>query len=347
MPSKKRNPIRMAVAGLGRAGWDIHIAAIRGRKDFILTDVVDIEQSRLDEARAEFGCRTHRSFPGLLKHNDAELVVVATLSKDHAPQSIEALKAGLHVLCEKPMATSLRQADRVIAQAKKSRGIFTVHQSARLDPGFLHVQDVIRSGVLGTVFQIRRGAYSYARRNDWQTLRKYGGGLLNNNGVHLLDQVCQLLDSPVKDAWGDLKQIVNPGDADDHNKVVLRAQSGMVGEVEVTYACALPLPAWVVMGSRGTLVSDGKTSRLRYTKARTLPRMKVNDSHMVATRKYGSGETIEFEEKTMPTKLAPKKDFYDSLYDSIRKGTPLFVTPESARQVMWVMQQARKGSPFA
>ena len=347
MASKKRNPIRMAVVGLGRAGWDIHIAAIRNRKDFILTDVVDIEQSRLDEARAEFGCRTHRSFPSFLRHNDAELVVVATQSLDHARQSRQALKAGLHVLCEKPMATSLRQADSVIAQAEKSPGIFTVHQNARLNPDFLHIQDVIRSGVLGTIFQVRRGGYSYARRNDWQTLRKYGGGLLNNNGVHLLDQVCRLLDAPVKDAWGDLKQIVNPGDADDHIKVVVRAESGMVGEVEISYACALALPAWVVMGSRGTLVSDGTTSRLRYTKARKLPRMKVNDSHMVATRKYGSGETIEFEEKTMPTTLEPKKDFYDSLYDSIRKGKPLFVTPESVRQVMWVMQRARKGTAFA
>ena len=59
------------------------------------------------------------------------------------------------------------------------------------------------------------------------------------------------------------------------------------------------------------------------------------------------GELFEFEEKTMPTKLAPKKDFYDSLYDSIRKDKPLFVTPESVRQLMWVMQQARKGTAFA
>lgn len=347
MASKTRTPIRMAVVGLGRAGWDIHIRAIRGRKDFVLTDVVDVEKSRLKEAGDEFGCRTHTDFRGFLKDNEAELVVVATQSKDHAPQSIKALKAGLHVLSEKPMATSLREADRVLAQAKKSPGLFTVHQNARLYPELLQIQDVIRKGILGDVFFIRRGIYSYARRNDWQTLRKYGGGLLNNNGVHLLDQVCQLLDSPVVDVWGDLKQIVNPGDADDHVKVVVRAKSGMVAEVENTYACALPLPTWTVMGSRGTLVSDGKKARIKYTKARKLPKMKVIDSHMVATRKYGSGETIQFEEKTLPTPPAPKRNFYDYLYDSIRKGKPLFVTPESVRQVMWVIQQARKGTPFA
>ncbi len=347
MAPRKIESIRTAVAGLGRAGWGIHVRAIRGRKDFLLTDVIDVERSRLEEAKAEFDCRTHRSFRSFLNNTDAELVVIATQSHDHARQSIQALEAGLHVLVEKPMATTLRQADRVIARARKSPGLFTVHHNARLDPEFLHVQEVIRSGVLGEVFQIRRGDFSYARRNDWQTLRKYGGGVLNNTGAHLLDQVCQLLDSPVKDVWGDLKQIINPGDADDHIKVVLRAESGLVAEVELTYACALPLPAWVVMGSRGTLVSDGTTSRIRYTKARRLPKMKATDSHMVATRTYGSGETIEFEEKTMPSRLEPKRRFYDYLRESIRKGKPLFVTPESVRQVMWVIQQARKGTPFA
>jgi len=346
MPSTKRNPIRTAVAGLGRAGWDIHIDDIRGRKDFILTDVIDVEQTRLEEARAEFGCRIHTSLKSFFKDNDAELFVVATQSQDHARHAIEGLKAGLHVLCEKPMATSLRQADRVLAQAKNAPGIFTVHQNHRFDPFFARVQDVVHSGLLGEVFFIRTGEYSYARRNDWQTLRKYGGGLLNNNGVHLLDQICLLLDTPVKEAWGDLKQIVNPGDADDHIKVLVRAESGMVGEVELTYACALDLPLWVVMGSRGTLISDRRACRLRYTKAPKLPKMKADDSHMVATRAYGSGEKIAFEEKSLPAKLEPRRNFYDHLYGSIRKGKPLFVTPESVRQVMWVMQQGRKGSPF-
>jgi scyllo-inositol 2-dehydrogenase (NADP+) len=346
MPPRKSQPIRMAVAGLGRAGWDIHVAAIRGRKDFVLTDVIDLEKPRLKEAADEFGCRTHTTLAGFLKSNDAELLVVATQSLDHAAHSIQGLKAGLHVLCEKPMATGLREADRVLAQAKKSPGLYTVHQSARFDRGFLHVQDVIRRGLLGDVFFLRRGAYGYARRNDWQTLRKYGGGLLNNNGVHLLDQVLQLLDSPAKEVWGDLKQIITPGDADDQVKVVVRGETGMVVEVELSYACALPLPAWIVMGSRGTLISDGKTSRIRYTKARKLPKMKATDSHMVATRSYAAVETIEFEEEQVPSSLEPKRTFYDYLHDSIRKGKPLFVTPDSVRQVMWVIQQARKGTPF-
>ena len=117
MATGKKQPIRTAVAGLGRAGWNMHVAAVRGRKDFVLTDVIDLEEKRREEARAEFGCRTFRSWSKFLRESDAELVVVATQSKDHARQSLQALKAGLHVLVETPMATRVRDADRMIAQA--------------------------------------------------------------------------------------------------------------------------------------------------------------------------------------------------------------------------------------
>jgi len=348
----KDGPVRMGVVGLGRAGWDIHIRAIRGRKDFVLTDVVDLDKGRLEEARAEFGCRTYRDFREFLGDSDAELAVIASQSKDHAWMSWEALKAGKHVLSEKPVVTRFRDMDRLLAAAKaaKAKGVlFTIHQNARLASDLLHVKEIMRSGVLGNIFNIRRGSYGYGRRNDWQTLRKYGGGNLNNNGVHMIDQVVQLLDSPVKDVFGDLQQILIPGDTEDHLKVVMRAESGMVAEVEVSTACALPLPTWVLMGSRGTLVSDGKTSRLRYHEPKRLPRLKAVDSRAVAGRRYGvlpAGEKLTFKEETMPSALPSKREFYDYLYDSIRKGKPLFVQPEKVREVMWIIRQARKGTAF-
>jgi len=56
---------------------------------------------------------------------------------------------------------------------------------------------------------------------------------------------------------------------------------------------------------------------------------------------------IKFAEKTMPTAAKSKKNFYDYLYDTLRRGKPLFITPESVRNTMWVVQQARKGTKFA
>jgi predicted dehydrogenase len=345
MATKQSGPVKMAVVGLGRAGWDIHVRAIRGRKDFQLVEVVDLEKSRLEEARAEFGCRTFLDFKRFLRESQAELVVIATQSKDHAPMSIAALATGKHVLSEKPMAVSLQETDRALAAAKRAKGLFTIHQNARLGADFLHIKEVMKSGVLGDIFMIKRGQYSYGRRNDWQVLRKYGGGNLNNNGVHAVDQVLQLLDSPVKDVFGDLQRVLIPGDAEDHVKVVIRAESGMVADVEVTTAVAASPYAWVLMGSKGTLVSDGRTSRLRYH-TQKLSRLRPIDKHLVPTRTYGVGERIEFKQEEMPSSAPSQRNFYDYLYDSIRKGKPLFVTPESVRPTMYVLQHARKGTMF-
>lgn len=339
-------PVRIAIAGLGRAGWDIHIRQLRGRTDFVITDVVDLIDDRLEEAAREFECRTHREWQKFLHASDAEVVVIATQSKDHARMSWEALEAGFHVLVEKPMATTLRDVDRVIAVARENGRILTVHQNHRLEPDFCHIQEIIRSGVLGHVFMVRRGEYSFARRNDWQVLRKYGGGQLNNWGVHLVDQVLLLLDSPVQDVFGDLQRVVNPGDADDHVKVVIRAEGGQIADVEVSSACALPLPMWTIMGSKGTLVSDGKVSRLRYYE-KQLPDADPIDSTAVADRRYGFGEKLAFREESMPSAAAVKQGFYDRFYGSLREGKPLFVTPESVRQVMWVLHRARRGTAFS
>ena len=245
------------------------------------------------------------------------------------------------------MATNLRDVDRMIAARDETGRLLTIHQSARFAPDYLHIREVIKSGVLGKLFFVRRGTYGFYRRRDWQTLRKYGGGQMNNTAVHMIDQVVQLLGSPPKAAFGDLQQIINPGDVEDHVKVVVRGESGMVVEVESTMVCAQPLPAWVVMGSRGTLVSDGKTSHLRCTELKRLPTVKPIDTHVVAERRYGFGEKIEFAEETIPSVGKSPKNYYDYLYDSLRKGKPLFVTPESVRNTMWVLQQARKGTGFA
>src|SRR5215212_1759217 len=108
------DPIRYAVVGLGRAGWDIHVHQLRGREDAKIVAVVDPVEERRNEAAKEFGGKTYTNLAKMLKQEDVEIVVVATPSKDHGSDTKKALTAGKHVIVEKPMATSLREADSMI-----------------------------------------------------------------------------------------------------------------------------------------------------------------------------------------------------------------------------------------
>src|SRR5471030_1287973 len=120
--SSSTGPIRTAVVGLGRAGWSIHVEGLKDRSDFKIVACIDPEPERRKEAESVLGCRTFAEWTDFLKDpGDTELVIIATASTMHTPMSIDALKKGLHVLTEKPMSVSLKEATKMIAAAKKSK----------------------------------------------------------------------------------------------------------------------------------------------------------------------------------------------------------------------------------
>ena len=340
-------PIRAAVIGLGRAGWNIHVRTMQGREDFDVVAVADPDSDRQQQAKEETGAQPFDDLASLLKGCDAELIVVATASADHANHSIAALEAGRHVLTEKPMATTLEDANRMFVAAENADKILTVHQSRRWGEDFLFIQQMLKDERLGHVFFIRSGSYGYRRRNDWQTLQKYGGGLLNNNGVHVVDQCVILMESPIVDVFGDLQQILQPGDTEDHLKVVMRGENGRVIDLELTSACAASLPSWTLMGTRGTLTVTEGTAVLHYVKD-TLAPLKAIDRPLAAERKYGveGGDEIEFEKVELEVKALSGRSFYDQLHDAIRNGSPPPVDPATARETIRVMSEARKGTQF-
>jgi len=348
---KAEGPVKVAIAGLGRAGWAIHAEALKPRSDFQVVAAIDQVPERRKEAEATFpGCKAYEDWKTFLKEkNGAELVVIATQSVAHGPMSIEALAAGLHVLVEKPMAMNTKEADKMIAAAKKAKRILTIHQNYRAHPEFNHLKHILQSGILGRIVLIKNSSVNFARRNDWQTLRKYGGGTLNNTCPHTIDQCLQLLGSPVADVWGDLQIGVTAGDAEDHVKVLIRGKNGTVVDMEVTAVCAVKQPQYLIQGTLGTLVSDGSEFLIKYLDPAKLKPLKVVETMAVPDRKYGviGGDQLEWQEKRVP--IAPpefKLDFYGRLYQSIREGKDLLVTPQSVREVIHTIEWSRKGTKF-
>jgi len=353
MTDQRTGPITTAIIGLGRAGYNIHVAALREREEFTITAVADPVEDRRKEVAEELGCKAFASLEDCLAGDDAELVIVATVSNDHARHSIAALRAGRHVLVEKPMATAVADADAMIAAAREADRVLTVNQHIRLDRTVCYVKGLLHDERLGEVFHIRRFSGGFARRNDWQTLRKYGGGMLNNNGVHMLDALYLLLESPVRDVWGDLRCISAAGDAEDHVMVVMRGYNERVIECVLTSACALRQPDWVILGTRGTAVIEPdpadrrrQVASIKWYEKDALPPLDVIDNTAVAGRKYGVGEKIPWNETTEPAAADPGPDLHSRLHATLREGAPLLVEPHSCRAVLDLMCRARVGTRF-
>jgi predicted dehydrogenase len=340
----RRRPITVGVVGLGRIGWSFHARKLHENPAYELVACVDPLPERRKEAADAFGCRTFARLNRFLDSGLAELAVICTRSADHCRHSVAALRAGLHVLTEKPMAMSVREVDRMIAAAKKAGKLLTVHQSARAGEALRFIRETIDSGILGEVFWIRHTQHGFVRRNDWQMLKKYGGGYLNNNGSHAVDACLLLLDAPVQDVWGDLKHMVAGGDADDWFKIVIRGKNGRVIEVEQSYACAFPQLAYLVAGTAGTMQVLRREAHIKYFDPKKLKPLPSIPPYAVQ-RAYGTAEKLPWREKTVPVKARGRyPDFHDALAASIRRRKRLLVTPESVRDQIRVLDLARKSA---
>jgi predicted dehydrogenase len=341
----KKSPIKIAVVGLGRAGYNIHVRRLRGDDRFRLTACTDFIPARMKEMKDEFGCETFKDVPALLKGADAEVVVAASYSSTHAAISKDVLKSGRTAICEKPMADSVADAKSMIATAAKTGQKLMMHHNYRFFPETRYLLELIKSKRIGEVFEVRMRAFGFARRYDWQTLRKYAGGVLNNTCPHFLDIGLRLLGSPVKEIFCDLKQIASFGDVEDHVKVLLKGENGRVYDMEVSSVCKFPEPKWTVLGSHGTLVSDGSTGTLAWFDPKKAGSYQVLDKP-TPDRSYVTDEKIPWQEQEEPTRGPDIGDFYDNVYAVLRQGKAMVVKPEEALEVVRVTQECKKKSGF-
>jgi predicted dehydrogenase len=346
MTLKNEGPIKVGVIGLGRAGWNIHVERMRGDARFQVSSVSDIEADRREEARQEFGCETFTDYRQLLETADCELVVVASQSVDHATHAIGVLNSGRHAIVEKPMALNTDEATQMIEAAEKAGRVLFAHQNYRYEPDVRHIREIIESGLLGRVIEIRIRWLSFNRRNDWQTLQKFGGGNLNNTCPHFIDAALLLLDSKVARMFSDLQLTTDVGDADDHTKILLKGENGRCIDLEVSTSCAFNEMKWTVLGTCGTLRSDGETSEIKYFDPRELKPLSVNEA-VPTGREYGNEDVLPWREETRPSVAAATTDFYDNIFAVLRQDAPMDITPQHVREVIRVIETAhRENAPL-
>ncbi|MGQ9690723.1 MAG: Gfo/Idh/MocA family protein [Thermoproteota archaeon] len=336
--------IKVGISGLGRSGWSIHANTLEKLSGmYRVVAVFDPVEERRKEAEQRFNCKAHSDFSSLIRDEEVELVVVATPSHLHAPQAIEALKADRNVVCEKPMATSLSEADDMIKTARDTGKLLTVFQNKRFSPDFVRVREVVQSGKLGRIILVKIFLHSFSRRWDWQTLGRFGGGELNNNAPHPIDQAIQLLGGEEPEVlFCDLRRILTLGDAEDHVKIILGFK-GSTADIEVTRACAYPQNEWLVMGTRGGLTGSSSTLKWKYFDPEELPPRQVETSP-TPDRSY-NWEEVPWREEAWDLSAECKSGealFYENLYRALREGAPLPVSPESVRKVIHVIAKCRE-----
>ncbi|HBC88480.1 MAG TPA: gfo/Idh/MocA family oxidoreductase [Lentisphaeria bacterium] len=346
--------IKFGVCGLGRIGIKHARCFSQEKEKYELVAGCDREQERTSELRKDYGCAAYNDFGEFLRNPEMELTIIATRSLDHVNNAKQALAAGKYVLLEKPIAVTsddfkkLKKLDR-----KYSSRLFFLHNH-RFEPSFQSIQKIIASGILGDVQMVKiRRHHSFRRRGDWQTLLSCGGGQLSCWGPHIIDQALQFIHAPVKDIWSNLKRVNSLGDADDHVKIMLVGENGIVADLEISDSVALADAYCTIYGSRGSLIcADEKNIQLKFIDPKhQLPERRVSPDLPPPGGGLGADEDFHWIQKTV--KVEPEGDMWElvefeiarHLYSAIRENVPFPVVNADALEVVRVTEAVKKQNP--
>jgi predicted dehydrogenase len=142
---------RVALIGLGNAGYTLHLPALAGLPGVVLAGAVDVDESRRRRAAEKYKVPVFESFSAMLVAARPDVVVVGTPPDSHAEYCLAALDAGAHVICEKPFASSLAEMDRILAKARETGRRVALNHEFREMPIFRAVRDAVDSGQTGAL----------------------------------------------------------------------------------------------------------------------------------------------------------------------------------------------------
>jgi scyllo-inositol 2-dehydrogenase (NADP+) len=342
--------IRVGVAGLGRAGWGLHIAALTQLPDmYVVSAVADPSEGRRQEAAARLRCRLFEDFESLAADDGTDLIVIATRSNLHAAQARAALARGKHVLVEKPFATSLEDAEAVISAARAAQRLALASQNLRYTADFIKVRQVVAAGVLGDLIQVSVRRHAFRRRWDWQALRKYGGGIISNDGSHVVDQILTLLGEHLGARepavfCSSPRLPLTIGDAEEHAKIILTAPGWPLADIELSSRCAFPQEQWLVYGTCGTLTGGPQGLRWRYIDPLLLPPREAA-GRSGAERAYSTEELPWTEEESsfpQETYGTSHVRLYRDIHRALAGGQPAGVDARTVRQQIAILDECRR-----
>ena len=352
MVKRTQKTIRVAIIGQGRSGYDIHASYLVRDRRYRIVAVAEPLAHRREQAEREFGAETYEDYRDLARRDDLDLVVNATPSHLHVPISLDILKAGHNVLCEKPLARRAAEVDKLVAAAGKANRLLAIYQQSRFAPYFEKVRQLITSGVFGRIVMIRIAFNGYSRRWDWQTLQEYGGGNLLNTGPHPLDQALQLFGTGMPKVTCLMDRANTFGDAEDHVKLILSGENRPTIDLEISSCCPYSTYTYQVYGTRGGLTGSTTEITWKHFDPRRAPKQRLI-REPPEPREY-CRETLKWTERkwTVPKGKSDlfgsmAKRFYGHLYKTLTEGAPLVVTPEQVRRQIAVIEECHRQNPLS
>ena len=335
---------KVAIIGYGGQGaW--HAQRIISSDVVDLAGIYDISEKRCEAARSA-GIRVYESRKELLADAAVDIVVCATPNDVHLEIVLDALNAGKNVICEKPAALSVSDFDQMIAAAERNGVTFSVHQNRRWDVDYLAIKSLIDSGEIGEVINIESRVHgSRGIPSDWRCHKPYGGGMILDWGVHLIDQMMMLIKEKITGVWCEVTNITTD-EVDDGFHLHLTFESGKRATVEVGTYNFIAMPRFYMQAKSGSAYIEDWQKKCRVARLKAWCEKDVLPVQTAAgiTKTMAPRDEITIDSYEIERPVSDVHDFYrnyvracDGIEDQLIKNCEV-------RRVLLVMEAAFKSA---
>ncbi|KAF8591475.1 oxidoreductase [Ramaria rubella] len=368
------HPIRTAVVGVGLAGTVFHLPLLAALPELFLVHTVVERNPQQGGKSQKFGLtpKIVGSYEEALADPEVELVVIGTPNATHYPFAKAALEAGKHVLVDKPITPTYREAATLLTLAKSKQLVLYPFQNRRWDSDFLTVRKLIQDGTLGdlTEFESHFDRYRTKLRVNWHDEHVPGSGLIYDLGSHLIDQALVLFGKPMK-VTAFLQNVAQLGNVEDNFTIFLHYSPNAQKPYPITVilrahflSARNPQFRYSIKGTKGSYTKEGVDVQEDQLKEGVVP---VHDPvfGMEPDELHGVLEILQSDSTIVKTRYAPplakltnissvslsmpsEKGAYVSLYRNlaaaIRDGVPLDVKWEEAALTIQIIELAKQSS---
>ena len=335
--------VRVGLIGCGNIGAHAHAPAYAHIPEASLVAVCDINIARAQEVARATGATPYLDYHELLAREDIDAVDICLPTYLHARVSIEALRHGKHVLCEKPMAVTLAEADAMIAAAQEAGRVLMIGHVRRFDPRYVAAKQALEAGEIGQLVHIRRGERQYLpfSGDAWYWHPHAGGGIFLDIGVHVTDLFRWYFMAEPETVFAIGRQIrpeAREANSFDHAVFMVTFPDGRIGQAEISWA----YPPNFGRSQYALLEFIGTQGRLTYSDREAAPMISYDATeglHMPSYFRFMSALEDAF--------VAEIRHFIAV----VRGEAALAITPEDARAALALAiaaeASAREGRPIS
>lgn len=274
----------MGLIGCGAFGADHHVKALVANDNVELLAICDINEDVVHTTAEKYKIeKYYTDYNDLLKISDIEAIAVTCPDQLHCKISCDAMKAGKHVLCEKPMALTVEDCKKMVDTQKKTGKKLMIGQSSRLTPAFAEAKRLVDEGVIGELFFVESEyAHDYAHVTGMDTWRADPlRHVVLGGACHAVDLLRWIAGNPYEvTAYSNKKMITNLP-TDDCTIAILRFPNDVIGKLFVSSGCKSPYSmATRLFGTKGTIVVNNTDSYI------TVHRGKINEGSTILDGAY-------------------------------------------------------------